>query len=241
MNYIYLNKNVIIYLLIVIFMIIILFQIYRVSTTIREGKINLGKTFNKALSETEKAANELKEKAEKAGKDAMKKISEAGTQFGNAVENTRAVQAIKSKVEQTRQLIEQASQQLSLEEANRLLKEAKKQAQRANEARKKANINVATGLRILEEARERANNAAEDVRDKLLQDAQTTLNGLLEIKRIADEAGDAINQTVNQAAEAVKNLAEQLAIIEKLFKQFINGLDNLFDSTRNTLNFIKNF
>jgi hypothetical protein len=120
MNYIYLNKNIIINLLIFTFTIIILFQIYRVNTTIREGaKIRIKKP-------------------------KIKNISKGITDVGKK------------------------------------------------------------GLDFAEDTGEAAIKAAEEA-----------------------------------AAEAAR-LAEQFKI-QELFMQFIKGIDKLFDSTKNTLNFIKNF
>jgi excinuclease UvrABC nuclease subunit len=57
-----------------------------------------------------------------------------------------------------------------------------------------------------------------------------------EARKAAEEAAEA----ARKAAEEAARLAE-LEKIRQLFMQFIKGLDNLFDSTTNTLNFIKNF
>lgn len=63
----------------------------------------------------------------------------------------------------------------------------------------------------------------------------------------AEDTGEAARKAAEEAAEAARKAAEEaarLAELEKIrqmFMQFIKGLDNLFDSTTNTLNFIKNF
>lgn len=56
----------------------------------------------------------------------------------------------------------------------------------------------------------------------------------------AEDTGQAAIKAAEEAAAEAARLAEQFKI-QELFMQFIKGLDNLFDSTKNTLNFIKNF
>jgi len=56
----------------------------------------------------------------------------------------------------------------------------------------------------------------------------------------AEDTGQAARKAAEEAAAEVARLAE-LEKISQMFMQFIKGLDNLFDSTKNTLNFIKNF
>jgi len=97
MNYIYLNKNIIINLLIFTFTIIILFQIYRVKTTIREGaKIRIKKPklpnpkdlVNEAKKAAEKAAEEARKAAEEVARLAeLQRISQLFMQFIKGLDN----------------------------------------------------------------------------------------------------------------------------------------------------------
>ena len=84
MNYIYLNKNVIIYLLIFIFTVIILLQIYYFKPTIREGKkcCKIPKPKPPKLPSPSKIVNDVKKGAEDIGGE----IGEAGEDFAKAAE-----------------------------------------------------------------------------------------------------------------------------------------------------------
>ena len=90
MNYIYLNKNIIINLLIFTFTIIILFQIYRVKTTIREGNVgrSIRRAANKAADQAKKAAEAARKAAEEAARLAeLEKIRQLFMQFIKGLDN----------------------------------------------------------------------------------------------------------------------------------------------------------
>ena len=230
MNYNYLIKNTIIYLLILIFIVIILLKIYYFKTTIGEGI----KDPTKQIRDTvEDAYNKVKNKV----KDAVNKVKDKVTK---AIKETGVIQGITNRVKQLGNLIDQAIQTREVQLARKYLAQARTLATDAGARRRFLNISIATGMEQLQEAREAANELKEDARQTAEQELQSSLNDLQQIQQTVNEAVDGANQIVNQAAQAIEDLAEMLDF-ENLLKGLLEPIEKLVNTTNNSFNFLKDF
>ncbi len=229
MKYIYLNKNVIIYLLILIFIVIIFVKIYYFKPTIREG----GKDPTGISGRVRKAYNRLKNKVNGIVNDIKNKV----VKF---IEKTGVIQAITNQVTQLGNLIDQAIQSRQLEIARKYLAEARRLALDANSQRRFLNGSIAIAMQEVEEARELANDLKEDARQTAYQETQAALNDLQQIQQGVNESVDAANRIVNQSINAIEDLAELLNF-ENLLKGLLGPISKLVDTTQNSFKFLKDF
>ena len=229
MKYIYLNKNVIIYLLILIFIVIIFVKIYHFKPTIREG----GKDPTGISGRVRREYNRLKNKVNGIVNDIKDKV-------GKFIEKTGVIQAITNQVNSLGNSIDQAIQSRQLELARKYLAEARRLALDANVQRRFLNGSIAKGMQEIEESRELANDLKEDARQTVYQETQAALDAFQQIQQGVNESVDAANRIVNQSVQAIEDLAELLDF-ENLLKGLLEPLQKLVNTTQNSFKFLKDF
>jgi hypothetical protein len=232
MKYIYLNKNVIIYLLIFIFIFIIFVKIYHFKPTIREGKIK--------VPGVKDIVNTVEDEYNKAKKKVNGIVNKVKDQVTKAIKETGVIQAITNQINSVGNLIDQAIKSRQLELARKYLKNARQLALDAGARRRILNVTIAKGMEQMQEARELANDLKEDARQTAEQELQSSLDTLQQIQQGVNESVDAANRIVNQSVQAIEDLAELLDF-ENLLKGLLGPISKLVNTTQNSFKFLKDF